>query len=104
MDVYSSIILRIIIQQHPSSIDTAHPFLVIMSTAAPANSTAPKESKSAQKKKAKAEALAKAQAQAQAPAHESETLQESNRVESPTDGPESSSESPYVKELYKYDP
>ena len=70
-----------------------------MSTAGPSNSSVPKESKSALKKKAKAEALAKAQA----PAAESEATGESIRVESPTNGMEFSSESPYVKELYKYD-
>lgn len=71
-----------------------------MSTTGPSNPTAPKESKSAQKKKAKAEALAKAQA----PPADSAVPAESTRADSPTNGTETSSESPYVKELYKYKP
>ena len=65
------------------------------------NPTAPKESKSAQKKKAKAEALAKAQAQPQTPIADAELTAEANRADSPTNGAEGSTESPYLKELYK---
>ena len=70
-----------------------------MSSTGPSNPTATKESKSAQKKKAKAEALAKAQAQPVDSAAPADSI----RADSPTNGTETSSESPYVKELYKYE-
>lgn len=69
-----------------------------MSSTQISNASAPSESKSAKKKKAKVEALAPSAL----PSTDAETGNGSNHADVGVNGADSSYESPYIKELYKY--